>query len=126
MPSVSVDERLLGAGRLRRINAAEPVARPADRPAAWLTLDTADDDLGVWLRSVTAALRTVAHRVALVLEPECSMRLRPPDAFFFTTLLDDLVSLDRHAGAGTILAPSPMVHAHASAMVRSRRRCSTS
>ena len=65
-----------------------------DRPAAWLTLDTADNDLSVWLRYLTAALQTVAPSVGAGLEPVLHAA-RPPDAFILTTLLNDLVSLDR-------------------------------
>jgi LuxR family maltose regulon positive regulatory protein len=63
------------------------------RPVAWLTLDQADNDLGRWLRSLLAALQSVAPPLGASVMHLLDTA-RPPAAFLVTTLVNDLVALD--------------------------------
>ena len=65
-----------------------------DSTAAWITLETAENDLSGWLRYLTAALQTVDRSVGARLAPVLHSA-RPPDTFILTTLLNDLAALDR-------------------------------
>jgi len=64
------------------------------RPVAWLTLDEADNDLSRVLRSLLAALQSVAPQLGASIMPLLDTA-DPPAAFILTTLVNDLVTLDQ-------------------------------
>lgn len=63
-------------------------------PVAWLTLDPADNDLNRWLRYLIATLQTVAPSIGATIMPLLDS-VQPPTTFLLTTVLNDLVALDR-------------------------------
>jgi len=63
-------------------------------PVAWLTLDAADNELSRWLRSLFAALQSVAPQLGASVLPLLDLA-HPPAAFLLTTLVNDLVTLDQ-------------------------------
>jgi LuxR family transcriptional regulator, maltose regulon positive regulatory protein len=73
--------------------AASPVDNPTFLPAAWLSLDENDSDLGTFLRYFIAALQTIYKEAC----PETQALLRagqqPPETVFYTTFFNELADL---------------------------------
>jgi LuxR family transcriptional regulator, maltose regulon positive regulatory protein len=65
-------------------------------PAAWLSLDRADNDVARFLRYLVAALRTIHPALGTGIESALAMTPRPPVETMLTSLVNELASIEEH------------------------------